>query len=202
MVDRGYTNLLTHLHRPSTTLPLQTIAASFSHYLATLTTSPTPLTATIISSPLFFPVSHTKLQILSTAFRHAVHLKYKGLSVSKGGLFELGLKARLEEWVLGVLNGFKGGMSVMTLACAGGLLLGLDHLKENIGLFVERGTAEDEVVVAFAEAMELYGPRQEGSGWEGEFQPLTEQGEGAYLPSLAYRRPTEFLIALQLIRCH
>lgn len=77
-------------------------------------------------------------------------------------------------------------MSVVRLACAGGLLLGLKDLKAHIGLISGQGAVEDEVVVAFAEVMETYKPRQEGSGWEKEFQPATEQGEGAYLSPIAY----------------
>lgn len=116
-----------------------------------------------------------------------MHLKYNDLSSTQGGLFELGLKARLKEWVLKVLNGFEGGMNVVRLACAGGLLLGLGHLKGNTGLISGRGAVEDEVVVAFAEVMEMYEPLQKGSGWEKEFQPATEQGEGAYSFSLAWK---------------
>lgn len=200
-LDRGYTILLTHLHRPTTTLPLETIAASFSHYLATITPSPTPLAATIISSPLFIPVSHPKLQILFTGFRHAVHFKHNNLSNNQGGLFDLGLKTRLRKWVLGVLKGFEGGMGIVRLACAGGLLIGLEDMKGRITLASGRGAVENKLVVAFAEVIELYEHSQEGSGWEKEFQPVTEQGERAYTSMFDWKKD-KILLALQLTCLH
>jgi hypothetical protein len=186
MTDRSYTNLLSHLNRPSTNLPIESIAASLPHYLSSPT--PTPLTATTISSPFFTPpLSHPKLSALSTAFRYAVHLKHKSLiddqsAEGLGTLFSRGVKIRLRDWVGSVLRGFEGGMAVLRLACAGGLLWGLGDLVGMGKLKVgggeaSRGKVEDEVVVALAEVMELYA---QGGGWEKEFQPVTEQGEGTF----------------------
>ena len=59
-------------------------------------------------------------------------------------------------------------------------MLGLEDLKKDIGSGSgrrsARGKAEDEAVIALAEVMELYG--QKGDGWESEFKPQGEAGEG------------------------
>jgi hypothetical protein len=187
-MDRGYTILLFHLNRPSTDQPLQSITASLSHYLSSLP-SPTPLTAITISSPFFTPtLSHTELSALSTAFRHAVHLKHRSLiddqpGIGLGTLFSRGVKVRLRDWVRDVLKGLEGGMGVLRLACAGGILTGLGDL-EGVGKLkagsgeAGRGRVEDEVVVALAEVMELHESAAHGGGWEKEFQPVTGQGDG------------------------
>ena len=187
MADRGYTNLLFHLSRLSTSLPLQTLTGSLSHYLSSLP-SPTPLTAITISSPFFAPtLSHTELSALFTAFRHAVHLKHKSLiddqsGIGLGMLFSRGVKVRLRDWVRDVLKGLEGGVGVLRLACAAGILSGLGDL-EGVGKLkagsgeAGRGRVEDEVVVALAEVMELY-EAAHGGGWEKEFQPVTGQSDG------------------------
>ncbi|KAF7980482.1 hypothetical protein HWV62_37968 [Athelia sp. TMB] len=141
--------------------------------------SPTPLAATAISSNLFLPLSHAKLSSLSTAFRHAVHLKANLLHDEHGlGLFTPSVKVQLQDWVWSVLKGFEGGMAVLRLACAGGLLLGLGDLQ--VQRKVKSGTGrdhvEDEVVVALAEVMEMYEPGG-GADWETAFQPAVEQGQ-------------------------
>jgi hypothetical protein len=177
--DRGYTNLLAHLNRPTTTLPYSTIQASIAHYLAHLSPSPTPLSATVVSSPLFHPYSHAKLQALTTAFRHAVHVKRKLLK-DQNGLFSPSVKSGLRDWVMATLKGLQGGQPIMRLACVGGVLMGLDDISPKVGLENEgwRRYVEDEAVVAMAEIMDIYLPT--GDGWEKGFQPETEKGEGAF----------------------
>ena len=180
MSDRGYINLLSHLHRPESSLPINAIAGSLAHYLSQLQPSPTPLAATAISSNLFLPLSHAKLSSLSTAFRHAVYLKSNLLHDEHGlGLFTPSVKVQLQEWIWSVLKGFEGGMAVLRLACAGGLLLGLGDLQ--VQGKVQSGTGrdhvEDEVVVALAEVMEMYEPGG-GADWETAFQPAVERGQG------------------------
>jgi hypothetical protein len=173
--DSGYTNLLTHLHSPSATLPVATIQASVAFYLAHQDPSPTPLSATVVSSPFFLPYSYTKLQALSTSFRHAVHIKYSALKHSTG-LLSPSVKSQLKEWATASLKGLQGGHPIMRLACAGGLLIGLDQVEiTNDGW---RKVAEDEIVVALAEIMDIFNAQSPG-GWEKEFQPETEKGEGA-----------------------
>jgi hypothetical protein len=179
----SYTILLSHLNRPSSSLPIPSISASLAHFLASLL--PTPLTAITVSSPLFnSPLSHVKLSVLFTTFRHAVHLTHKSLvddqsAEGLGLLFSRGVKVRLGEWVAGVLKGLEGGMGVLKLACAGGVLLGLGDLEMGSGE-AGRGRVENEVVVALAEVMELFESAQDGGDWEKEFQPVTERGEGMF----------------------
>jgi hypothetical protein len=176
---REYTILLSHLHRPSSSLPLSTHQSLISHFLAH-TPTPTPLTATVISSLLFRPFSHAKLVTLVTAFRHAVHLRLKALQDEETTLFTRGIRPRMAEWVRSLVKGFKGGQALIRFVSAGGVLLGLDDLKEKLspdpGSGSVRAKTEDELIVAFTEIMELYGAPKD-SAWEKEFQPETEHGE-------------------------
>ncbi|KAH9080433.1 hypothetical protein EDB83DRAFT_2339407 [Lactarius deliciosus] len=158
---REYTILLTHLHKPSSSLPLQTHQSLISHFLAQ-TPTPTPLAATVISSPLFRPFAHAKFTTLVTAFRHAVHLRLKSLRDEETSL--------MTEWVRGLLKGFKGG----------GIILGLEDLKGKSGTDPVGGNVraktEDELIIALTEITELYGAPKH-TAWEKEFQPETEHGE-------------------------
>ncbi|KAI9443299.1 hypothetical protein H4582DRAFT_2118240 [Lactarius indigo] len=175
----AYTILLTHLHKPSSSLPLQTHQSLISHFLAQ-TPTPTPLTATVISSPLFRPFAHAKLTTLVTAFRHAVHLRLKSLRDEETSLFTRGIRPRMTEWVRGLLKGFKGGQAVIRFVCAGGILLGLEDLKGKSGTDPVAGNVraktEDELIIALTEITELYGTPKH-TAWEKEFQPETEHGE-------------------------
>lgn len=182
-IDRGYTNLLAHLHRPSSSRPIDIniIASSLAHYLATLHPSPMPLAAACISSPLFgTPLSHAKLAALGTALRHAIHLKAKASRTAAAGLFTQGVDAEVRAWVGQVLRGCEGGSPMLRLACTGGLLLGLVDLEGRGTLQADkggRGRVEDEVVVALAEVMEVYEPGSEGA-WRSEFLPAVEGDPG------------------------
>lgn len=184
----AYANLLTHLHKHESNLPLQTISASVSHYLALLP-SATPLAAALISSPLFTSgLSHKKLDVLSTSLRAAVHLKLKTIDDEPGmGVFSRSKRTRIGTWVKDILAGFKGGMAAMRLACTGGLLLGIRDLESSGKVDLSgsaSGKVEDEIVIALAEVMEIFGPRgdEKEIGWEKEFWPVVEEEEGAYLP--------------------
>ena len=192
--DRGYTLLLTHLHNPTSTLPLPTIQGALAHHLATLSPLPTPLAATAISSPFFLsqPLTHTKLTSLSTAFRHATHLKFRALrdaNKSRSGfssLFRKTLNGAVGQWVTDVVKGVQGGHPVLRLACCSGLLLGVEDLKQSDHLEVGRCGLENETVVSLAEVMDTYafgvtsGTPTGVEEWEREFQPA---GQGK-LPSL------------------
>lgn len=172
--------MLSHLHRPASSLPINAVTGSLAHYLAKLQPSPTPLAATAISSPFFLPLSHVKLSTLTTAFRHAIHLKSKTLHEEHSlSLFTPGVKVQLREWVEGVLKGFEGGIAILRLACVGGLLLGLGDLQAS-GISrsgIGRDHVEDEVVVALAEVMEMF--ELGGSAeWGTAFQPAIEKGQG------------------------
>ena len=189
ILPREYTILLTHLHKPSSSLPLSTHQSLISHFLAQ-TPTPTQLAATVISSPLFRPFSHAKLLTLVTAFRHAIHLRLKALEDEEKTLFTRGISPRMAEWVRGLVKGFKGGQAVIRFVSVGGILLGLDDLVKKLGADLGSGSvrakAEDELIVALSEIMELYGAPKD-SAWEKEFQPETEQGEceSLMLPSIA-----------------
>lgn len=171
MTDRGYLNLLSHLSRPQTTLPFKTIQASIAHYLAHVQPSPTPLAATVVSSPFFQKSpTHAKLDGLVTAFRHAVHIKVKLIKDEPGGLFTRGTSARVGEWSAEVLKGLQGGMSLLRLSCCTGILQGLEDWEEDLKAKAGRmrRRVEEELVLALAEVMDLIAATS-SAGWEMEF---------------------------------
>ncbi|KAJ6512070.1 hypothetical protein C8R47DRAFT_1291837 [Mycena vitilis] len=181
MSSPGYANLLAHLHNPSTSLPLQTIQSALAHHLAKLSPLPTPLAASIVSSPLFsvHPFSHPKLQTLFTAFRHAAHLKYRDSKDAEksqsvvGSVLSRGTAGRVKQWAGAVLKGIKGGQPILRLACCGGLLAGLEDLKNAEQLQLGRSQLEDEVVISVAESMDVYSHvASTAAEWEAEFQPV------------------------------
>ncbi|KAF7365404.1 hypothetical protein MVEN_00412900 [Mycena venus] len=180
MSSPGYANLLAHLHNPSTSLPLPTIQSALAHHLAKLSPLPTPLAASTVSSPFFsvHPFSHPKLQALFTAFRHATHLKYRHSKDAEknqsavGTVFSRGTAARVKQWTGAVLKGIKGGQPILRLACCGGLLAGLEDLKNAERLEIGRSQLEDEIVISIAESMDIYSHAASSTGeWEAEFQP-------------------------------
>ncbi|VDC04494.1 unnamed protein product [Peniophora sp. CBMAI 1063] len=193
--DRGYTILLAHLHKPTSSLPLETLQSLIAHFLS-LHPAPAPLSATVVSSPLFRPFAHNTLSVLHTALRGAVHLKWKALQDESNSLLSLGPSKRvqMDAWARSVVGGFTGAQSVVRLVGAGGVLLGLEDLKKDIGSGngrrSARGKAEDEVVIALAEVMELYG--RKGDSWESEFKPQVEAGEADTL-SLSLVFASQFL---------
>ncbi|KAF8208718.1 hypothetical protein K438DRAFT_1961289 [Mycena galopus ATCC 62051] len=182
MSSPGYANLLAHLHNQSTSLPLPTIQSALAHHLSKLSPLPTPLAASVVSSPLFsvHPFSHPKLQTLLTAFRHATHLKYRASKDAEenkstvGAVFSRGTAARVKQWTRAVLKGLKGGQPILRLACCGGLLAGLEDLRNAAEHPLEIGCShlEDEIVIAVAESIDVYAhAASSAGGWEAEFQP-------------------------------
>lgn len=182
MADRGYTNLLSHLNRPTSTLPLSTIEASIAHYLAHIHPSATPLAGIVVSSPLFRLATYDFLDGLTVSFRHAVHIKVRELKREERGLFSRGLTTCTAEWVAEVLKGLQGGRSILRLACASGLLLGLadweDDLKAKDGWV--RRKVEEEVVIALAEVIDM--DPSSSSPWEREFKTHMHSPEGEQHP--------------------
>ncbi|KAK7048188.1 hypothetical protein R3P38DRAFT_3256846 [Favolaschia claudopus] len=177
MSNAGYTNLLAHLQRQTPFAPLPTIQSALAHHLSNSSPLPTPLAASIISSPLFslLPFSHSKLQTLFTAFRHATHLKYRDLKTADenrsavGSVFSRGTAARVNQWTAAVLKGLKGGQPILRLACSGGLLAGLEDIKNADKLETGRSQLENEIIISVAESIDVYA--HASSGWEAEFRP-------------------------------
>ena len=182
MSDRGYINLIRHLTRTTSTLPLETLQASIAHYLARppvpVPGTPTSLTATTLGSPLFRPYTYQKLNALLVAFRHAVHLRFavhkEEAEQHPGGLLTRGVDvtARIAKWVRVMLEGFRGRVAIVKLACASGLLLGLEDWEAELEVKRKdarvRAKVEEEVVLALAEVVDGY--TATGSGWEVDFK--------------------------------
>lgn len=180
-----YSNLLAHLQRSSTSVDFETIEGTLSHHLAHLSPLPTPLAASAVSAPLFLsaPITLTKLDSLSTSFRHAIHLKYELLNKDAEdsslvkALFSRSCSSRMAEWVDALMKGLQGGRPIMRLACATGVLMGL-HDFANIR--AQKSSVENEVVLSLAEVMDQArsfsattspGP----SEWEIEFRPIPDR---------------------------
>ncbi|KAG6889886.1 hypothetical protein C0995_013861 [Termitomyces sp. Mi166 len=173
--------LLIHLQKSSSSVPLQTIIAALAHHLSVDLPTPTPLTASAVSSPYFlvYPPTNERLQGLVTAFRHAIHLKHRtlvkraeeGWSLSQA-IFSRGVEGGMREWVRAVNRGLQGGRAVIRLACCTGLLLGVKDLPQ-VG--TSYGKVEDEVVIALAEVMDEYSSVT--GDWEEEFRPKIDASQ-------------------------
>lgn len=175
--ERGYSVLLSSLHRASTpTPPLPTLQGLIVHYLARLSPAPTPLAATIVGSPLFRPFSLIKLDALKTSFRHAVHTKLHLLKDAPTSLFLPTLNAQLNTWLVAVLRGLEGGHAITRLACCSGLLLGVEDVLNRLPSKqrVVESPVQDEIVLAFADVIDLF---TSSDSWGKEFRPETEAGE-------------------------
>ncbi|EED77947.1 predicted protein [Postia placenta Mad-698-R] len=179
MADRGYLYILSYLHHPTAALTLSTVQSAVAHYLANIHQSPTSLTASVISSPLFRRLSHDKLDVLCTAFRHAVQLKVKLLHDEKRGLFARSVHYMTGEWVKDVLEGFRGGHSSLKLACCGGLLLGLEDVEHELHARDGRmrRSVEEVVVLALAEVIDTYSYVRYPADWAKDFKSESEDGE-------------------------
>lgn len=201
--DRGHTFLLSSLGRSNTTkTPLSTIQALIAHYLANIHPSPTPLAATIVSSPIFLPFSHSKLEVLSTSFRHAVHAKLQALKADSSGLFSPSLDTQLNVWSLAIFQGLEGGHAIVRLACCSGLLLGLEDILQHLPVKKRdvKGIAEDELVMTFADVIDQFSTSDK---WGKEFHSAAESADALALSLIIASRslllvPSEKFIALPL----
>lgn len=178
-VDRGYLNLVSHLSRTSSTAPIEAIHGSIAHYLARVQPSATPLAALVISSPLLRTFSFASLDGLSTAFRHAVHLRIKVLEDEPTGIFSRGLATRMADWVGEVLKGLQGGYPVLRLACCSGLLQGLHDREKDLKMqnSTSRRRVEEEFVIALAEVLDLAPSKPDA--WEAEFRSVARAENGS-----------------------
>ncbi|GJE98287.1 hypothetical protein PsYK624_145130 [Phanerochaete sordida] len=185
--DRGYLNLVAHLSRPSTSLPLTTVLGSVAHHLARAAPSATPLAASVVSSALFRAHAHADLDGLLTACRHAVHLKLAALEAQPGGLFARSTAALVAEWVAQVLQGLQGGHAVLRLACCAGLLHGMVDREAELKLerSSARRTVEEEFLVALAEVVEYASAPAAVDPWQAEFRSKVQQEQDAVPAALA-----------------
>ncbi|KAH9979211.1 hypothetical protein BJV77DRAFT_1062687 [Russula vinacea] len=79
-----------------------------------------------------------------------------------------GVRPRTAEWIRGLVKGFKGGQALIRFVSAGGILLGLDDLKNKLGADPVSGSVraktEDELIIALTEIMEIYGAPKDSAG--------------------------------------
>ncbi|KAF5382313.1 hypothetical protein D9757_008479 [Collybiopsis confluens] len=141
--------LLQHLHRKDPVIPLENIQSALAFHLGNASTSTSSLAATAITSPLFLSVSLARLQGLSNAFRHSVHLNKK-----------IDVKA--------LLDGLQGGHPILRLSAATGILLGLQDVKAK-----SNSRVSDTILIAFAEVLDQQEWETEFQQIQGPIPPLT-----------------------------
>ncbi|KIY44787.1 hypothetical protein FISHEDRAFT_50619 [Fistulina hepatica ATCC 64428] len=159
MSNREYSLLLSFLHEKAPHVELGTLQSALSFHLAHLSPTPTPLAASAVSSKYFASVSYTheRLQALSLAFRHAIHLRYRKESTEGSTLLTPSIASRLGSWLLAVLHGLQGGAPVLRLACCTGLLLGIEDIRVEADIQARhRSKVEHDVVLSIAEVMDMY----------------------------------------------
>ncbi|KAF8630899.1 hypothetical protein AX17_005257 [Amanita inopinata Kibby_2008] len=193
--DRDYAVLLNHLLNEKPVLPFSTIQAALAHHLADLSPLPTPLAASAVSSALYSsrPFTHEKLQSLATAFRHAIHLKLKGLEKNaetqstSASLFTKSPTAATAHWVVDVVKGLQGGHPMMRMSCCTGLLQGIEDLEtakheteQRFDTGRGRDMVENELIIAVAEIVDSYGI-EPMSDWVKEFGPTSAEPEALSL---------------------
>ena len=177
------TILLSHLQTSASGIPLPTLQSVLSHHLSnsssTTTLTVSQLTATAISAPFFHPpLEYANVQAFETAFRHAVHLLSERLSKEEGTS-----RVNISRWTGDVINGIQGGHPILRLAACGGILLGVQDLRNNAdvndgkpdggaSIQFSRTSVESETLVALAEVLDSITVHTE---WENEFQHQVQQ---------------------------
>jgi hypothetical protein len=169
-MNQEFQNLLMHLRQPSSKLEMRSLAGAAAHNVATLPLPyPTTIAASVIASPRW---NDSNVNLLLTAFRQAVHTKRTNLNAEPGSLLSPTRSTKFKQWTRGVYNGLKTGNVKLRGAALGGLLLGLEDVKEELDAGLVGSRVEDEVVVVFAE---LFDAPNTGDDWEQEFRPSTKR---------------------------
>jgi len=175
-MNQEFQNLLMHLQQPSSKLGIRSLAGAVAHSIATLPLPyPTTVAASVIASPRW---NDSNVTLLLTAFRQAVHTKRTILNAEPGSLLSPTRSTRFKQWTRGVYDGLKTGNVTLRGAALGGLLLGLEDVKNELDAGLVRSRVEDEVVVAFAE---LFDAPNTGDDWEQEFQPSTKSTSSQFI---------------------
>ncbi|KAL5524521.1 hypothetical protein ACEPAF_9661 [Sanghuangporus sanghuang] len=169
-VDRGYLKLLAHLREERPRISFDALQAAICHYLIHLPTTqptPAPLTASVISSPLWRPFTFKGCFSLGNTFRVSVRQKFAELNKKERGLFDTSISNDLTSWLSGILEGLKDGAPLLRMSIAGGLRLGLDDIQDaKLSRSLLR-KVEGIVVLAFAEAVEM--SNSANDQWTSEF---------------------------------
>ncbi|KIJ57207.1 hypothetical protein M422DRAFT_773864 [Sphaerobolus stellatus SS14] len=167
--DRAYASFLAHLQQPRTSIPLETVFAAIPHYLAHLPLpNPTQLTAFVISSPLWKPLSFRSHNYLIESYRTAGHVKHGILQKEAQGWFSPSHQTLLAQWTNAIMKGTSGGDPQIKIAILGGLLVGLNDLPEEFVALWSKERIERSLVIASAETMDaISGTHTE---WKSEFE--------------------------------
>jgi hypothetical protein len=182
----SYSNLLSLLRNGGPkfrSLSPETLLNAISYFLThnhpKQVTSFTHLIA--ISPPLWSTLE--RLGDVGGAFRASVHMKVKEISKEGGeGWFARRTeRAALGEWVSSILEGLVQATSasegVVRLAIVGGVLQGLNDIKEEIEVDGVRGKVEDQVLVCVAELMDSMLGDDAQIKWENEFKVDSRDGK-------------------------
>jgi hypothetical protein len=174
-VDRSYANLLLHLQRPRSGISLQTVVSAIPHYLSQLPLPhPTQLTAIVISSSLWQPLSVHTVASLMNGYRSAVLSKEKQVQNAVGGWFARDPRTLLAEWASAVMKGVSRGDPQLRIAILGGLQLGFHDVDPGDTRNSVRGRLESQIVIACAEMLEAVSTP--GHTWRTEFKVREVEG--------------------------
>ena len=174
--DRQYLNLLSHLRRPSSSLPVETLRSTLPYYLSKLSIEHvTTLTATVLASGYWLPVSVERAPILGTVFQHALLLRHKNIEEEKNNSFlslSRSIRSQLNSWIEAVLKGASSGDLLLRLYIYGGVISGakqLELIDEDLNSMDSR--TQSAFVTVTAELLANEAPR---ARWNQEFRSARE----------------------------
>ena len=166
--DRAYANLISQLQRPGPGISLQTVVSAIPYYLVQLPLPyPTQLTAFVISSSLWQPLSVHAVASLVNGYRSAVNSKEKHIGDAARSWFGRNPQALLAEWASAVMKGVSRGDPQLRIAIIGGLLLGFDDLGPRDARKGVWNRLESQIVISCAEILEHVS--MQGHTWTTEF---------------------------------
>lgn len=171
--DRQYINLLAHLRKDASNLPMKTFQSTLPYYLSRLAVEHvTTLTATVLASGYWLPVNTERALALASIFQQATTLKYKLVDEAKQkSVFSLSRsrQSQMGSWIRAVMRGGANGNSLLRLSVHGGLNAGIQQISR---LEEDISSLASEPQKAFITAMsESFNSNT--SSWNTEFQPST-----------------------------
>jgi hypothetical protein len=133
--DRQYLSLLSHLRQPKANLPLETLRSALPYYLSRLPIEHvTTLTATVLASGYWLPVSVEKALTLGTIFEHSLLLRHKKIEEEKqNAIFSLSrsISSQLRSWIEAVMRGASAGNQLLRVYIYGGVISAIRYLESS-----------------------------------------------------------------------
>ena len=178
--ERAFKNLLAQLQLKSPTIPAETLYTAISYFLSNTPQHFTSrqLTAAIISSPIWDPLSLSSLACATSAFRRAIRAKHDALETRPISIF-LSKRSDFNAWLVGILKGLDNGNTLLRLAISGGLLLEMTEYIPNAH-HQKKALIEEEVIASLAEILDSADNSDAKVAWEKTFNSLNKSYDGPY----------------------